>query len=430
MVKRKRVPLGKARARRKAAAEEEAEGADVESDVESAAEREAGGPRSEEEDAFFETADEKRVRLAKEYLGRLGEERAPEQVQEQLARDREEQERRTKVQVEDLVLGEPRFLKGHKGTATCVCLSSDESTLYSGGKDCAVLRWDVETGKKDVFAGGKNRFECGGHFDRVMSVCLVEERQLLLSAGIDRVVRLWDPRTPPKTPCIEKLMGHTGYISALAADPDGMQAYSASMDKSLKVWDLRTRKVRDTLFGHVAGISCMDLYYKGRPLTGSVDKTARLWKLDKDTHLMFSRHTYAVDAVAVLDFDRFVSGSQDGSLLLWSHTSKKPLAAASVGSGCWVTALGAIRRGNVAFSGSVDGKLHTWRFPRNGDEDKSLQWTPVGAPVQAPGCINAIAVGRRLIACAVGKEHKFGRWFYNSRQRDGVMLVPMSYRES
>ncbi|CAK8993897.1 Tensin-2 (C1 domain-containing phosphatase and tensin homolog) (C1-TEN) (Tensin-like C1 domain-containing phosphatase) [Durusdinium trenchii] len=60
--------------------------------------------------------------------------------------------------------------------------------MYTGGKDCAVIRWDIETGKKDIFPGGRNRFECGGHFEKVLSVCLLEQRGLLVSAGVDRVV--------------------------------------------------------------------------------------------------------------------------------------------------------------------------------------------------------------------------------------------------
>lgn len=34
-------------------------------------------------------------------------------------------------------------------------------------------------------------------------------------------------------------------------------------------------------------------------------------QVDKGTHLMFSRHSYAVDAVCVADQDRFVSGGQE-----------------------------------------------------------------------------------------------------------------------
>uniref|UniRef100_A0A7S0F964 U3 small nucleolar RNA-interacting protein 2 n=1 Tax=Pyrodinium bahamense TaxID=73915 RepID=A0A7S0F964_9DINO len=444
MVKRKRAAAGKAGARKKAgkkgarAAEAEAaEAADLPSDDEelpSDGEGEGQDAREDEggDDEFFETPDEKRVRVAKEYLSGLGAAKAPEEVQQQLARDVAEHARRARVQVEDLALGEPRFLRGHLQVPTCLCLSSDERTLISGGKDCALLRWDVETGKKEVLhAGGKNKFECGGHFGFVMSVCMVEQRSLLISTGYDRLVRLWDPRASPRTACVAALQGHMACATAVVADPDGAQAYSTSLDKSLRVWDLVARRLRDTLFGHVAGATCMDLYNKGRPVSGGMDKTARLWKLDKDTHLMFSKHSYPVDAVAVLDHDSFASGSQDGSVLLWSHASKKPVASTSMGHGRWVTALAAVRRGNVLFGGSTDGGLRAWRVARPGEGEKGgLRLAEAAPTLQMPGCINAIALGRKLLACAVGKEHKLGRWFYDRTQRNGIMFVPLSYHEA
>merc|ERR1712218_81104 len=120
------------------------------------------------------------------------------------------------------------------------------------------------------------------------------------------------------------------------------------------------------------------------------DKTVRLWKVDKDTHLMFNKHNYAVDAVAIIDHDRFVSGSQNGSLYLWSNSSKKPLAAAALGEKRgWITALGAVRRGNVFFSGSVDGMLRSWRFTRTSEvNDKSLKLVPAAVPIETQGCVN------------------------------------------
>eukprot|EP00931_Biecheleriopsis_adriatica_P091996 TRINITY_DN65834_c0_g1_i1.p1 TRINITY_DN65834_c0_g1~~TRINITY_DN65834_c0_g1_i1.p1 ORF type:complete len:454 (+),score=93.32 TRINITY_DN65834_c0_g1_i1:33-1364(+) len=413
------------RAREDALAEAEGEmhSDDEDSDFEGAA------GKSDEEDEFFETPDEKRVRLAKEYLSKLGDGKAPEKVQEQLAKDVEEHERRNRIQVQDLEFGEQRFLKGHKQATTCVCLSSDEGTMYSGGKDCAVIRWDVETGKKDVFPGGRNRFECGGHFEKVLSICLLEQRGLLASAGVDRVVRLWDPRAARGSSCIAKLSGHTAAITALQPEFGEEQLYSASLDKSLKIWDLSTRRCTETLLGHVSGVSSLDLFQKSRPLSGGSDKTVRFWKVDKDTHLMFTRHTYAVDAVCVADQDRFISGSQDGSIMLWSSGSKKPLATTSLGDGRWVASLSAIKQGNVFFSGSVDGTLRAWRFGRGAEDTKGVQLSEAAEPVIAPGCINQIAVGKRLLACAVGKEHKFGRWFYNKKERNGVLLVPISYKE-
>ena len=30
---------------------------------------------------------------------------------------------------------------------TCVALSADDASAFSGSKDCSIIRWDVETGK-------------------------------------------------------------------------------------------------------------------------------------------------------------------------------------------------------------------------------------------------------------------------------------------
>merc|ERR1711862_575649 len=210
--------------------------------------------------------------------------------------------------------------------------------------------------------------------------------------------------------------------------------YTASWDKSLRLWDLRMLRSLDTLFGHVAGINCMDAFYQGRPVTGGADKTVRLWKVEKETHLMYSRHSYSVDAVTVAEQDRFLSGSQDGLLQLWSPSSKKPVATASLGSSCWITALKAIRRSNVVFSGCATGKLRCWRYGRQTEEDsedasKGVQLTEALPCRELPGCVNDIAVGRKVLACAVGKEHRLGRWNYDKSKKNGLMLFPLSYHE-
>eukprot|EP00913_Durusdinium_trenchii_P000010 g9.t1 len=96
----------------------------------------------------------------------------------------------------------------------------------------------------------------------------------------------------------------------------------------------------------------------------------------------------------------------------------------SLGEGKW-----AIKQSNVFFSGSVDGTLRAWRFGRDEGEQKGLQMQAAAEPILAPGCINQIAVGKRFVACAIGKEHKFGRWFYEKKEKNGVLLVPLSYKE-
>uniref|UniRef100_A0A7S1AIN4 Uncharacterized protein n=1 Tax=Noctiluca scintillans TaxID=2966 RepID=A0A7S1AIN4_NOCSC len=375
--------------------------------------------RSASEDDFFETPDEKRVRLAKEYLQKFD---GKTEVQEQLVQDLDEKEGRSRFQVADFTYGEPHFHRGHKFAATCSWLTEDDRTLFTGSKDCAILRWDVETGSKDVFhAGGRNRFECGGHFQSVLGVCGMESRQMVITAGADRLLRFWDPRTSG-TACFAKLHGHQGAITSVVADLDGKHVYTTSTDKTMRQWDVVARRQTSTLLGHMSGATSLDMASKGRPVTGGEDKTVRVWNIERDTHLIFNKHTYSVDAVAALDHQKFVSGSQDGVINVWSSTSKKPLGTASIGNH-WVSALSAMKRSNMFFSGSTDCFLRSWCLVDN----KVELALP---PLKAPGRINSISVGRRILACAVGKEHKFGRWFYEQPLRNGVFFVPISYGEN
>lgn len=41
-----------------------------------------------------------------------------------------------------------RHMRGHKLSPTCVVLSPDDTTAFSGSKDNSIIRWDVETGKR------------------------------------------------------------------------------------------------------------------------------------------------------------------------------------------------------------------------------------------------------------------------------------------
>lgn len=119
---------------------------------------------------------------------------------------------------DDLRFGNPIFFKGHKLPVTCIALpgqgSSDQPACgksgnlhaYSGGKDCCMIRWDLETGKKEIFRGQRNCFEhtprakgqkfsSGGHFRAVLALCVAEDERIVFSAGADHTVRAWDPRT-------------------------------------------------------------------------------------------------------------------------------------------------------------------------------------------------------------------------------------------
>ena len=77
---------------------------------------------------------------------------------------------------------------------------------------------------------------------RLLSEDSVQVRGLLAkalhSAGAAWRRPLWADLTPPGGPLVRTLSGHTDGVNAVAVTPDGKQAVSASLDQTLKVWDL------------------------------------------------------------------------------------------------------------------------------------------------------------------------------------------------
>jgi ribosomal RNA-processing protein 9 len=117
----------------------------------------------------------------------------------------------------------------------------------------------------------------------------------------------------------------------------------------------------ETLFGHQEGISALAALGEHTLVSGSEDRTVRLWKVADETQLLFQNgHTASIDAVAMLSTSTFLSGSQDGALVMWSALRKRPLVTRAAAHGtskwggpCWVSALAAMPYSDLAISGAA-----------------------------------------------------------------------------
>ncbi|CAH6722314.1 nuclear distribution protein Pac1p [[Candida] jaroonii] len=142
-----------------------------------------------------------------------------------------------------------------------------------------------------------------------------------ISAGRDNSVKLWllpPPSTQPHRPpmpssynnsqgwLVDNLLGHTSWVRSLVVHPNGRFIFSASDDKTIKVWDLDSlvtegkAKCIRTLTGHEGFVNCIDFASfeedNKTPLTGEellkhieskmrclfisggVDNSVKLWK--------------------------------------------------------------------------------------------------------------------------------------------------------
>eukprot|EP00252_Welwitschia_mirabilis_P008340 TRINITY_DN2012_c0_g1_i1.p1 TRINITY_DN2012_c0_g1~~TRINITY_DN2012_c0_g1_i1.p1 ORF type:complete len:530 (+),score=109.46 TRINITY_DN2012_c0_g1_i1:133-1722(+) len=302
-----------------------------------------------------ETADEKRLRVAKAYLDKIKslteahrdedaeadeneEERRGKRdslvsailLQEQLEESGRVQRRLASRILEPSELQDWKILKRHKQSVTAICLSEDDSRGFSASKDGCIVHWDVETGKCNSYQwpspsqGAKFQNVKGGKKQsrHVLAMAVSSDGRYLATSGLDRLVHLWDVRTQEH---IQAFQGHRGAVSCLAFRQGTQQLISGSYDRTIKLWSAEDRSYIDTLYGHQSEILTIDCLRKERILSCGRDRTMRLWKVPEETQLVFRGHLASLECCCFVNNEEFLSGSDDGSIEYWSIQRKKPI---------------------------------------------------------------------------------------------------------
>mmetsp|Transcript_107457 Transcript_107457/g.310590 ORF Transcript_107457/g.310590 Transcript_107457/m.310590 type:complete len:319 (+) Transcript_107457:16-972(+) len=165
-----------------------------------------------------------------------------------------------------------RFV-GHEKDVLSVAFSADNRQIVSGARDGTIRLWNTLGECKFKISG-----ESEGHTEWVSCVRFSPSQSvpLIVSAGWDRLVKVWN-----LTNCKLRndLVGHTGYLNTVCVSPDGSLAASGGKDNTAMLWDLNEGK---RLYSLDAGEIINGLCFSPNRywLCAATDDSIKIWDLE------------------------------------------------------------------------------------------------------------------------------------------------------
>ncbi|KAM0452413.1 hypothetical protein ACHAO4_005624 [Trichoderma viride] len=466
-------------------------------------------------DTGGETAAEKRLRLAEHYLDNvkvhvdeIGFD-AAEIDRDLIAERLQEDVAETKGKIYRQLAAELAFDKASQtffrsNTNSVTSIAACAPYVYTTSKDLYLHKWRIQDLPQHQYpqttkrkpkkppappkkrpelvmwikgnANKKEDKEYKRHTKNILAVAASSDGKYVVTGGQDKKIIVHDAETLKP---IKIFTHHRDAVTGLAFRRGTNQLYSCSKDRTVKVWSLDELAYIETLFGHQDEVIDIDALAQERCVSvGARDKTARLWKVAEETQLVFRGgavdkkpqpgvnprsllHEGSMDRVAMIDDEFFVTGSDNGSIALWSTTKKKPVYIQPLAHGLnppleaeaasaevnperkavpaptprWITALKTIPYSDVIISGSWDGHVRIWQLSE--DKKKIDLVATLGGSSEdhqtngasndgedkpdyrsVEGVINDIAIFERgdrgeegvCIVAAVAKDHRLGRW--------------------
>jgi len=203
-----------------------------------------------------------------------------------------------------------------------------------------------------------------GHLGWVRAIAVEPANEWFATGAADRTIKVWDTASGRLK---LTLTGHIGVVRALAVSARHPYMFSAGDDKQVKCWDLETNQVIRHYHGHLSGVYALGVHPTLDVLmTGGRDSTVRVWDMrtKAQVHALGS-HTDVVNAIAVAaDDPQVISASADSTVRLWDLAAGRAYATLTHHKK-GVRAVVRHPRSRAAATASADG-IKTWSLPRGG----------------------------------------------------------------
>jgi WD40 repeat protein len=209
-------------------------------------------------------------------------------------------------------------LTGHQAGINSIAIdrSADSDVLVSGSEDKTVKIWQIGVNKNTLL------HNLSGHQDSVKNVAISPDGKLIASGSYDQTIKLWDRDGKLQ----QTLTGHDLAVTSLVFSHDGRTLVSGSADNTIKLWQIdpnlqQPAHLTKTLTGHQTGVTSLAYYGDGNIhwlASASSDRTIKLWNVKTGTLLKtLQGHPSQINSIALFDRGNSLLSADEQKGLYW-----------------------------------------------------------------------------------------------------------------
>jgi WD40 repeat protein len=244
--------------------------------------------------------------------------------------------------------------------------------------------------------------EFRAHDKHCMTAVFTPDDTHLVSGGFGGQARIWALDGSPAG----ELVGHQAAISVVRISPDGATAITASSDKTVRVWDLPTRRQRAVLGTHRKQVLALDLdVARDRVWSGGHDGRLNAWSLSTGEPEAQLDLGGSVSSVAVRSTDGVVAAATVGARIAIIGSDSDEIARLAestqvVASVTW----------------AADGTFLIGSYPGGATVWAADGWEAVRSLESGPGSMLPVALSPDGSRIALGWDNHIGLWSADESQ--------------
>lgn len=248
-----------------------------------------------------------------------------------------------------------------------VVISSNHQVFASIHNDLEIKLREINTGQKIA--------TLRGHTDLIKSLVIDSRGTTLISGGKDKTIRFWDLKTKKNIKTLGRYFsGHSETVKALALSSDNKTLLSCGADNLIKIWDLNRAKVTQSIsFYAYADLVCLNISPNNQLFCASNSAPQlRIRQIENGQIVRSINNNCGVLCMAFSpDSNILATGGFDRLIRLWDINTGK-IVHTLAGHLDRISSLAFSHNGKTLFSGSWDQTIKVWQL-KTGEEISSIK---------------------------------------------------------